>query len=452
MDKLYDNPDSAKEKKIIATQVKALYRAFPITIFGSFFGAYLLAAVQWDVINHDNLLAWLVVFSSYNLARAILIIRFNKTEADDDKCIIMGKQFFYGSVIGGLIWCAGVIVTFPHDNFPHQLIVVIVVFALSAGAVSTLSILRSSFIATVSPMMATIIILFLMQGSYISTIISVMAITASAFVFRGANDLYNSRRDNIRLLLEAAEREKLLLDAKQQVEDASKAKSEFFANMSHELRTPLHGIISYARFGLDRIGRVSEQKIREYFSLINSSGNRLKLLLDDLLDLSKIESGKIVLNHEQVDLTDIINECVSEQNSIIESRNLRLKYELDKAPATIRCDKGRIGQVVMNILSNAIKHSPDGGEIRFAATSEKNPQNNAVYTHVTITDQGPGIAEDEFELIFDKFVQSKKNVCNSKGTGLGLAISAEIINAHNGKIWCDNATPHGANFHFVLPV
>ena len=245
---------------------------------------------------------------------------------------------------------------------------------------------------------------------------------------------------------------KLLIKASNKAELANKAKSEFLTNMSHELRTPLHGILSYSQLGMDNRGEVTAEKLHKYFSNIMASGERLKVLLDDLLDLSKLEAGKMKIDLSLNDISGITDSCISEQAALIDDNNLCIKIEIDKNLPAVMCDKNRIGQVLMNLLSNAIKFSPDGGMITFTAQEELSTENNTRMLHMSVSDQGIGIPDGEETEIFKKFIQSSNKTYESGGTGLGLAITQELIRAHQGHIWCENKPEGGAVFHFLFPM
>jgi len=246
-----------------------------------------------------------------------------------------------------------------------------------------------------------------------------------------------------------------LRKAVEEAEKSDKAKSAFLANMSHELRTPLHGILSFASFGMKKSATASEEKIKKYFTLINDSGSRLKVLLDDLLDLSKLEAGKMLLNKSSVNLLKVFESCVAEQEAVLKNHNIKMEYRASSTLPDVKCDKNRMGQVLMNVLSNAIKFSPDNSQITFAAKIKSiiNDRGDSIEViEICIQDQGKGVPENEIEAIFKKFVQSESNEYKSGGTGLGLAISKELIQAHGGKIWCENAEDNGAIFSFHIPV
>lgn len=451
MDSSIKNTQEQYAKQIYARQVRTVYGSFSIAIGGSFLGSFFLMALQWDVVDRNNMLQWFALFSAFQLIRAFFFNRFNKLQPDDDTCVNWGAAFVYSSFIAGLIWALGVYVTFTPGNLSYQLTVSIITVGLSAGAVSTLSILMRSFMAYVTPIMLSLVILFALEMTYITSVLSLTMFLTMLFIMRGANNFYISNKVNFRLLLEAADRENLLVTAKETAEVATRTQAEFLDNMSHELRTPLHGIMGFAQVGIEKAKSSSDENNLKYYSRINESGQRLKILLDDLLDLRKIEEGKIDLDIQPHNIEDIINKCIDEQEAVINSHKNEIKYEFDTGIPLVNCDEFRIGQVVINILSNAIKFSPDGGTITFKLGISKNTVNKDV-VQVSISDQGPGINEEEQESIFNKFVQVKKNTMNSGSTGLGLAITKEIIQAHKGYVWVNNNDDGGATFYFTLPV
>ena len=229
-------------------------------------------------------------------------------------------------------------------------------------------------------------------------------------------------------------------------EAANQAKSEFLANMSHEIRTPMHGILSFANFGIRKIESVPKEKLLHYFQQIYDSGTRLMSLLNDLLDISKIEAGKMRYQMEKNDLMHIIRMAVAEFEIALKDKKLSLKMISLEKPIVVLCDPARIGQVVRNLLSNAIKFTPEGRHIRISA------EDSSSMALVRIEDQGIGIPPEETESVFDKFVQSSKTRTGAGGTGLGLAISREIVQAHGGKIRViQNPEGCGSIFVFTIP-
>ncbi|MBB4014747.1 PAS domain S-box protein [Niveibacterium umoris] len=245
-----------------------------------------------------------------------------------------------------------------------------------------------------------------------------------------------------------------LIAAKEVAEAASEAKGMFLANMSHELRTPLHAVISFARLGETKVGRAAEDRLREYFQRISSSGERLLALLNDLLDLAKLEAGRMQIDTRACDLAELVGDALQEFEAWFAAKRLQVGLDVEVRPARAWADPVRFGQVLRNLLSNATKFTAEGHAITLtvaAAHLHGSGGAEVAAIEVRVSDQGVGIPEDELETVFDKFVQSSKTHTGAGGTGLGLAICREIIAAHGGVIFARNNPAGGACFVVRLP-
>ena len=240
-----------------------------------------------------------------------------------------------------------------------------------------------------------------------------------------------------------------LVNTRKKAELANRAKTEFLANMSHELRTPMHAILSYAQFGLHRIDKVPREKLQEYFREIKDSGDRLILLLNDLLDLAKLEAGSMSYTMEQRNIVDTVNRVVTEFKAAAEEQGITLELSAPDEPGIGWFDDARIGQVIGNLLSNALKFTENGKSILITVDRILRSPDNHI--KVTVSDQGIGIPQEELKTIFDKFIQSSSTKSGAGGTGLGLSICGQIIQAHHGRIWAENNRKGGATFSFIFP-
>ena len=246
--------------------------------------------------------------------------------------------------------------------------------------------------------------------------------------------------------------------AKEEAERSNLAKSEFLTNMSHELRTPLHAILSFAALGEEKAEKNLPERLPHYFSRIRDSGHRLLLLVDDLLDLAKLEAGKTHVEPRPLDVLTFVREVAAELEPLLANRGLQLTIQPAPCATEAMCDPVRFAQVMRNLLGNAIKFSPAHGRISLSFGQGSVPagrRTNDITVpalSITLSDEGMGIPEDELETIFDKFIQSSKTRTGAGGTGLGLSICREIIRAHHGNIVaCNNSGP-GASFTLYLPI
>lgn len=255
-------------------------------------------------------------------------------------------------------------------------------------------------------------------------------------------------QEELEVLVEEQTRE--IVSAKNAAEHANRSKSDFLANMSHELRTPMHAILSFADFGLKKIDKVDTEKLHSYFDRIKTSGDRLLIMINELLDLSKAEAGRLEYDFNKASFPDLLRHILAENEALFEKKHLNISCNIDGDFEAVEMDSERIGQVLRNLLSNASKFTPEGKSIQVELQTVIFKDRPAV--KCTVTDEGVGIPVDELHAIFEKFVQTSNNKKVKGGTGLGLAISREIVNAHGGEIFAMNNIDEGANFSFFIPI
>ena len=231
-----------------------------------------------------------------------------------------------------------------------------------------------------------------------------------------------------------------------ELETASEHKSDFLASMSHELRTPLNAIIGFSQVLRERISGDINAKQEEYLDDILSSANHLLALINEVLDLSKVEAGQLELHVAPFLLQDALERGISTVREQATSGGVQLTLHANGGPTVVTGDERRIRQVIFNLLSNAVKFTPSGGRVDVTATHADGE------ARISVADTGGGIAADDLERIFEEFQQTELGARLHEGTGLGLALSKRFVEMHGGRIWCDSVIGTGSTFVFTLPL
>lgn len=257
---------------------------------------------------------------------------------------------------------------------------------------------------------------------------------------------------------------------RQEADAASRSKTDFLANMSHELRTPLNAILGFAEIiQTGRAGPVTEKQ-NEFLKDIYTSGEHLLSLITDILDLSKVEAGRIDLKLEAVDVKEIIESSLIMFKEKTLKHKIKIALEIDGAITNITADRKKLKQVIMNLLSNAFKFTPDGGSVRVIArkwigalssrTGEEKPSPGIQapppvgdFVEISIEDTGIGISEENLQKLFQSFQQIETSLTRKySGTGLGLSLCRRFIELHGGRIWVESNPGKGSRFTFIIPV
>ncbi|HEY7246856.1 MAG TPA: ATP-binding protein [Xanthobacteraceae bacterium] len=245
--------------------------------------------------------------------------------------------------------------------------------------------------------------------------------------------------ENVRLFEE-------IQDKSRQLAEASQHKSQFLANMSHELRTPLNAILGYTELVLDRVYGETPERMRGVLERIERNGKHLLGLINDVLDLSKIEAGQLVLSLSEYSMKNVVQGAFAAVEPLASEKHIG--FTMDVAPSLPRGygDERRLTQVLLNLVGNAIKFT-DKGEVAVTASATEG------MFHVAVRDTGPGISAADQAKLFQEFAQADTTMTKEKGgTGLGLAISKRIIEMHGGKIWVDSTLGQGSTFSFTVPL
>lgn len=221
--------------------------------------------------------------------------------------------------------------------------------------------------------------------------------------------------------------------------------AEFLSSVNHNLRGPIHGILAFANFGIKRIDKVEKEKIVGYLERIQSCGSRLLYLVNDLIDLSKLEAGVITFGYRESNISELIVIAKNEFTKQATEKKIKLQFSTPKFNDIMEFDPHWLLIVIKNLISNAIKFSSENGDVLLEL------KDLGSKIQFSVIDQGVGIDEEEINKVFDKFIQCSKPKTGIDGTGLGLAICQQVIENHKGKIWLEPNSPHGLKANFLIP-
>ncbi|MCQ3937211.1 MAG: hypothetical protein DPW18_09210 [Chloroflexi bacterium] len=287
-------------------------------------------------------------------------------------------------------------------------------------------------------------------GSRIIGALDIQSKTAGVFTEDNISVL-QTLADQIAVAIDNARSFELSQQAVMEMREVDRLKSQFLANMSHELRTPLNSIIGFSRVILKGIDGPVTELMQQDLTAIYNSGQHLLGLINDILDLAKIEAGKMELAFDEVNISDLANSVLSTMTGLIKDKPIQMKKVIEPNLPTVRADAIRVRQVMINLLSNAAKFTEEG-EITVTVASQLGPGGQGEIV-VSVTDTGPGISEADQEKLFLPFSQVDASPTRKTGgTGLGLSICQQLINMHGGRIWVESEIGKGSTFHFTLPL
>lgn len=251
---------------------------------------------------------------------------------------------------------------------------------------------------------------------------------------------------------EDKQRNMALSEAVCAAETANRAKSTFLSNMSHDIRTPMNAIIGFTTLAADNIG--NQEKVQNYLGKILASSNHLLSLINDILDMSRIESGKIHLEETEVNLADVLHDVKTIISGQIQAKQLELYMDvMDVVDEDVYCDKTRLNQVLLNLLSNAIKFTPSGGTVSVRLAQLASPGKDSGLYEIRVKDNGIGMSEEFLNRIFDSFERERTStVSKIQGTGLGMAITKNIVDMMGGTIQIQTKQGKGTEFIVRLPL
>ncbi len=407
---------------------------------------------QW--ISAPRLAVWIALVVIACIPLGIVARRFGETDSQvvDSRKRVLVSTIAYFSFTAG--WASmGYFLWVPGHDLPC-LVVLMVLACTVAGNGALVGASRPLTVVSYGSYGLALFLTPLQSGGLVYNGIALLAVLYIGYMMFMSRQIYLTARDMLLLryekndLIDALARSKAESDrAREHAEAASRAKSQFLANMSHELRTPLNAILGFSEMITSRIFSNVPEKQYEYAGLIHSSGHHLLTLINDILDLAKIESGSWTLREKDVALRALIEDVCTMVGPRATAGGCELVTEIDADLPLVVCDERAMMQMLLNLTSNAVKFTPPGGRITLFAHLETNGE-----ICLGVSDTGVGIAAEDQARVFEDFGQGRHDVVtNDKGTGLGLPIVKGLVEAHNGRITLESRSGEGTTVTLHLP-
>ncbi len=424
---------------IVAEQVRLLYESALGSILTSAVLAAILIFLQSDVIGLNPVVAWATLFLATLCGRLLLLLSYRRALRRAGRSLDNTRWFMLfrvGVVLAGLVWGLASILLFPSGDLAHQTFLAFTLAGLSAGATATLAVDYLGATAFLLGVLAPLAVQLLGEGQRIPLAMGVMVILYFGLL------VTNARR-SCRDIIERKTAELALDTAKHQAEAANRSKSVFLSSMSHELRTPLNAVLGFGQL-LEMESNLNDEQ-RDYVNEIMQAGYHLLELINDVLDLSKIESDNIDFSIEAVDCADLVKSCIPLVHSL--AAKLSVTIETDGlANLILRADRIRLKQVMLNLITNAIKYNRPNGRVWLHAMEGKKGRKR-----LAISDTGLGIPADKLPMLFQPFNRLGAETGTIEGTGIGLVISRRIVEMMGGEMGVESDLGKGSTFWIELP-
>ncbi|MDQ7074624.1 MAG: ATP-binding protein [Gammaproteobacteria bacterium] len=436
------------EKTIHSIKVGMLYKQGLAGYLVALIDALLLVFVIWGQVDTLWVSLWLVYILLVSGMRIVfwLMHFYRPNSCSVDRWL---KRATWGAFLMGLAWSIAGILLFVLDSPLHMVFVAFVLVGMAVGGMPLMSPVPKVFYVFSLPIIVPLGAMFFFQGNQVGISLGVMTWLLVLIIVSGTEHLHKALDSSLRLQFQNDELVEGLRRSRDEALAANRAKTQFLANMSHEVRTPMNGVLGTLQL-LDASPLENQQ--RAYVTLAQNSAESLLKLLDDILDLSRLEVDKVELEQLSFDLKEVCEGVAGVMVPLAMKKGLVLNYELDeKLPRRVLGDSSRLSQVLSNLLSNAIKFTSEGAVS--LSVSLQATHGRELILLFEVTDQGIGIEASAQDVLFQRFTQVDSSTTRVYGgTGLGLAICKELVNLMRGEIGVSSQVGVGSRFWFSVPL
>jgi signal transduction histidine kinase/CheY-like chemotaxis protein len=440
-------PDLAE--RVRAEQIRMVYLHSPTTTGGSLVAGAFLIAVMWSAVPHAILLAWGAALAIHQAFRIYTYRHYLAATPGPAASRYWGRLYILATTIAGCIWGSAGLLFYVPESTISLVYLCLVLFGVASLTIPTLSLFAPAFYPLVVLVLVPFIVRSLASGSMEQVALAIPLIIALVLAITFGRRINSLIDESIRRGFENQALSEIAERARQEAERSSRAKSQFLATMSHELRTPLNAIIGYSELMTRHPTRFGTAAAKDPLERILRAGRHLLNLINDLLDMAKIEAGKTSFHYEDVDVTALVHDAVETTRSLAEQTGNAVGVQSAPDLPPLRTDPKRLTQVVLNLLSNACKFTERG---RVDVSIARVTAGGRDWVEIAVADTGIGIGPERLERLFEDFSQGDEAANRGfGGTGLGLAISRRICRAMGGDLTVASTLGKGSTFTARLP-
>lgn len=437
------------ETEVRVRQIVDLAKQTPIHAVGNVGNAILLSVVFWERLSHIAIASWLALFASFTafgLYRWWLKRRWPVPVSVSRRSI---QKTTVSAFAAGLLWATAMVYAFPRDNMNLQLVILFLAGGLGSGAVGSMPSQPVACLAFIGPPLISVVMLLATQGEPIAHVFTLMGILFLIVLFTALVSGFSSFATIVRTKIDSRTLETRLLEMELAAStEANRAKSQFLTNMSHELRTPLNAVLGFSEIIRDQaLGPSAMDNYRDYANDIHLAGEQLLRIVNDVLDISKLEAGKLELHEGEVDLRAIVQTAVSLINQSAFELGVMPALALPPGLPLLIADELRVKQMMLNLLSNAVKFSHRGGTVTVGGALRADG-----WLAVWVIDTGIGMSETEITTALKPFRQVANSLTRSHdGIGLGLSLVHGFATLHGGHLELISTPGSGTTVTVVFP-
>jgi two-component system cell cycle sensor histidine kinase PleC len=433
--------------RIHAERVRLFYRQQRATIAASTTIACFLATILWSESGLTTpLIGWLAAMIAVQLGRLVLMLLYNRASPPVEAAARWGRYAVLATGLSGVWWGVSVLMFFEPTSPVNLVAMTMTATGIASGGLAVLSALPAAYLAYLATHIPPVIVLLAATGEFVNLVFAACFVFFLIVLVSSVRTIGAMLDESFRLRFERMEMIEHLDRARINAESAGRAKSEFLAMMTHELKTPLNAIIGYAALIGSLPGASQQAKLESYTNEIHGGARQLLALINDILDLSRADAGRLELQEGMFSIGAAIERCRQLIQPHADEARVELRMELAERLPALRGDERLIRQAILNLISNAIKFTPAGGNVRIGA---RHTQEGLV---VEVADTGVGIAPEDLPRAMEPFEQiSRGHARERTGSGIGLPLAKRIAELHRGRLDITSRFGAGTTARLLLP-